>query len=609
MRQELAAAGVQDAWLRDLPASASLAGDAFFVPDLPALSGLLNEDLGVMARPVVETADLAGDDHAIAERLAHWHAFLTELKGDHLGAPALHALTHGNRHEDDSLHILVMDLHKRINQLAAGLASEDIDGAHVWQVSDTDRPLIRAFMAGLNRTAPLKLSHPGLDTAATRDGERLLIQNDIGTNDAHVLVLQVQGLGITLTYSDLHRGRFAFFQQLLAELGAHWSVVEPRVSEGLNQGEAYWVGTATFACADTAALCAALGGVGARIVFLIDWNRARKRLQHFVDKDEAVAVLTELAHREIGHMAWLQAGGERLVFDAMQALGEETFRIGDRLEAVLGKPTACALLVDVMAHATRALLAGQPVQLVADETRMLMSHYVQRRGSGFELLSEHAAYCQTLAQRVRDGLAHGLHRSQADADQLAARAKAWERRADHLVMQARERAVRQPHWHAFARILELADDVADALEEAAFMLSLIADGHHKGWHADVQHALQQLADTVLDANQAHVKALAVAVTLGMGHTPHDHVPDGQAPNESNDHDAFLTASWNVMQAERRCDELLRQARRVILRHIDDAASLMLANDLAMTLELASDRLLVTGYAVRDLVLQHREDHP
>ena len=72
-------------------------------------------------------------------------------------------------------------------------------------------------------------------------------------------------------------------------------------------------------------------------------------------------------------------------------------------------------------------------------------------------------------------------------------------------------------------------------------------------------------------------------------------------NDVADNDAFLAASWAVLRAERQCDELLRHARRTILHAIDDAPSLMLANDLAMTLELASDRLLAAGYALRELV--------
>jgi uncharacterized protein Yka (UPF0111/DUF47 family) len=204
------------------------------------------------------------------------------------------------------------------------------------------------------------------------------------------------------------------------------------------------------------------------------------------------------------------------------------------------------------------------------------------------LLDDHAAYCQALAQAVSDALAHGHDGLQARAQDLAAMAKAWERRADHLVMQARQEAERQPRWRPIARLLALSDDVADALEEAAFMMSLIADHHQKGWTHDVRQALSKLAQTVLQATQDHIKALAIARTLS-----------GQS--DTADSDAFLAASWSVVRAERQCDELLRHARRTILRTIDDAPSLMLANDLAMTLELASDRLLTAGYGLRDVV--------
>ena len=79
---------------------------------------------------------------------------------------------------------------------------------------------------------------------------------------------------MTLTYSDMHPRRFSFFQALLNLLGATWFVPESRVTAGLNHGAAHTAGTATFACPDTASLTAALEGIGARIVFLIDWNRA-----------------------------------------------------------------------------------------------------------------------------------------------------------------------------------------------------------------------------------------------------------------------------------------------------------------------------------------------
>ena len=584
LAKEIAATGLDAGWLHDMVAAATRIDEDLLVPDLSRLVRCLADELGKMARPVLETTKASEEPH---RRVQHWLDWLAALPADRMSDGQVEALTHGRRGGLDSLHLLVMDLHKQINRLSGELASEVIDGANVWDLKPEDRVLVAAFMRGLNRTAALKFAHPGLETAATRDGERLLLQNDIGTNDAHVLVLQVSGRAITLTYSDLHRSRLEFFQLLLAPFGARWSALESRASVDLNDGEAYSVGTAQFDCPDDRALEAALEGIASRIVFLIDWNRARKRLQAFVGKEEAIAVLADAARLEVGHRAWLQVGGERLIFAAMQAAGEGAFRIGDRLDEVIGVTDARAFLVAVMQLACDALRGGQPSALVADETRMLLAQHVRHRTSEFDLLAEHAAYCHALAQAVSDGLAHGAESSSKAAQELAARAKAWERKADHLVMQAREKAERQPRWRSIAKLAEQFDDVADALEEAAFLISLIADHHLQGWNADVREVLARLAATVLQATQDQVKALAIARTLG-------------ADSETVDNDAFLAATWRVLQAERQCDAMLRDARRVILGAVQDAPSLMLASDLAAALEGASDRLLTAAYALRDV---------
>ncbi len=547
---------------------------------LDRLVALLAEDLRTMARP------LEGDED-FDTRCAHWCAWLAELAPDTLSSAQLQALTSGKRGKDDSLHLLVMDLHKALNRLAAELSSETIDGAHVWQVDALDRPRIAAFMRGLDSTRALKLDHPGLDTAATRDGARLLLQNDIGTNDAHVLVIQVEGLRVTLTYSDLHRRRFAFFQSLLCEVGASWSEPQARTSAGLNFGATYYVGTAGFDCADEEALQRVLEGIGARIVFLIDWNRARKRLEQFVGKTDATAILAEAARRRVGHMAWLAAGGEQLVFGAMQALGPEYFRIGDRLDGVLGTEKARAFVLESMALASAAMQQRQPLALVADDTRLLLARYL-RRHDEFDLLAEHAAYCHALAEGLRDGLAHGHERDRKAAREFSERAKDWERRADQLVMDARARAEARPRWGAFAELVETADDVADALEEAAFLLSLIAADHHQGWRGEVHQAMQLLADAVLAAAQDHVRALEIARGFGED-------------SSAEDHEEFVAALWRVLNAERQCDVLLRDVRRALAEHVSDAATLNLSTDFAQALESATDWLLATGYGLRRLV--------
>lgn len=584
LSHELASAQFGAAWLKELPGTAYREGKDLHIPDLPRVAALLRDDLRIMARPLLEGAAKA----ELGSRVAQWCDWLEQLTDDRLQAAQLNALTRGKRGGEDSLHLLLMDLHKALNHLAAELSSETIDGAHVWALGDEDRPRVAAFMRGLNRTRALKLDHPGLDTAATRGDGRLLLQNDIGANDVHVLVIQVQGLRIALTYSDLHRQRFAFFQAMLAELGASWSGLETRTTEGLNAGEAYHVGTATFDSQDQTALEQVLEGIGSRIVFLIDWNRARKRLQQFVGKPQAVEILTEAAHREVGHMAWLAAGGERLIYAAMQALGADYFfHIGDRLDQVLGATQAKAFLVEVLQLSSQAMRQRQPVALIEDETRLQLVRHLRRRRDEFDLLAEHAAYCHELAMGVRDALAHGRQYDRKAARKLAERAKEWEHQADLLVMHSRSRAERHPRWEPFCRLIERADDVADCLEEAVFLLSLIADNHHQGWQGEVQQVMLRLAEEVLAAMQDHVKALAIAGTLGE-------------QSSGADHEEFVAALWRVLNAERQCDGLLREVRRVLAANVSECATLNLSTDFANALEQSTDALLATGYGLRKL---------
>lgn len=585
LHREYAAAKVDAPWLLALPASSHLKASVLHADDLPKLVDKLAADLRLMGRPLEGDDD--SDHHALLSRVEEWCGWLGHLEPGLLDAGQLRQLTSGNRREDDSFHILVMDLHKAINRLAADISDETIDGAHIWQLSPDDRPRVAAFMRGLNRTRPLKLTHPGLDTAATRDGTRLLIQNDIGTNDAHVLVIQVEGLRLSLTYSDLHQQRFAFFQDLLGEIGATWSNVGSRATEGLNAGDAYYVGTATFDNADETALGVTLEALGSRIVFLIDWNRARKRLRLLVGKANATAILAASARRDIGHMGWLEAGAEHLLFDAMESIGGEFFRIGDRLDTVLGDEHARAFMLDAMSSASQAMQEHQPLPRIADSVRLLLVRHLGQQRDVFELLGEHAGFCHELAEGLRDALTHGLERDGKAAEKLASRAKGWERQADNLVTRSRERAEHNTRWLPFTRLIERADNIADALEEATFLLSLIAEARHKGWHGEVREKLVRLAERTHEAVRDHVRALSIAGILRDGGT-------------AEDHETFIAVSWRAVEAERQCDELLRDVRRALARHVDDPLTLTLTTDFAAAIELATDALLAASFGIREL---------
>ncbi|BBK37342.1 hypothetical protein STAQ_24200 [Allostella sp. ATCC 35155] len=590
LRREYAAAQLEAPWLLDMPGAGRLDGTVLHLDGFDRIAKQLAADLRRMGEP------LDGEAAApLRSRVETWCDWLDHLDPDRIASHQLDRLTSGRREVGDSLHILVMDLHKAINRLAADIAEELVEGARVWQLDPADRSRVVAFMHGLNRTRLLKLDHPGLDTAATRDGERLLIQNDIGTNDAHVLVIQVEGLRLSLTYSDLHPQRFAFFQALLVEDGATWSGVSARTTPGLNAGGAYQVGTAVFDCDDEVGLLQALERLGAHIVFLIDWNRARKRLRLLLGKRGAAALLTESARSGIGHMGWLEAGGAQLLFGAMEAVGSEHFRIGDRLDTVLGEEQARAFMLEALSACHEAMEQRQPLPRIADSIRLLLLRHVGRQQDAFGLLSEHAAFCSELAEGIRDALAYGWEREAAAAAEFARRAKRWERQADMLVMRSRERAERSQGWVPFTRAIERADDIADALEEGAFLLSLISEGHHRGWNGEIRDRLFQLANRACEAVHDHVRALAIAGILRDGGT-------------AEDHEAFLAVSWRAAEAEQQCDDLLREVRSAAARHLDDPVTLALTSELAQAIEAATDALLGTSYGVRELAFSRIGGH-
>lgn len=580
-------------WLRELPNLSEPEPAGIHLPGLERLRARLKADLAVMAAP------LAGEQ-ASAEfdgRLAYWQERLA-ASGDHLGADELEELTRATRARGDSLHLLVMDLHKAVNALAASLSEQLVAGAQTWQLSadGADARRVEAFMRGLHRTAPARLDHPGLDTSATRDGETLLIQNDIGTNDAHVLVIQVRGLATSLTYSDLHATRFAFFQRSLAQAGASWGETQTRAAAALNGGDDFHVGIASFVAPDEAALYAQLEAIASRIVFLIDWNRARKQLVRVCGKKLAVEVLEAAAARGCGHMGWLGAGGARLVWDAMASLGDTAFRLGERLDDVLTPEAARDFLVQLLDRSWHAARARQPAQLVADEARLLLARTLAGRHRGFELLQEHAALCHALASALEEGLLHGALQEPGAALRLARRARDWEHQADLLVSRCRDQAQRQPRWQGFARLLEGADEVADALEEAAFTLAALAQCGHAQWSRGVLQPLEALARTVAEATQDHVRAVEIAAALAPS-------------SDARDHQEYLDALWRVQQAERGCDQLHRAFRLEAARELAHAGALQLGNELAGALEAASDAVLAFGWRLREHALHRAAGEP
>jgi hypothetical protein len=451
------------------------------------------DEMRLMAAPA-----LGAKPDGLAARLDGLLSALPAAADDLIDPGATAAMMQAGHDGADSLHRLVMDLHKRLNAMQAELAEENLDGAAVYNLAGEDRPLVSAFMAGLNRTAKLKFAHPGLGTTATRADSRLVIQNDIGTTDAHVIVIHVQGLAVSVTYTDVHAERLAFFQDLLKPRGVKW---EGERTAMLAAGSPFFLATGRLEAADATGCRAYLEFLGSRLVFLIDWNRARKQLRGFLRGPDRLALLRSAAETEIGHRGFLELSGARVVNEAIEAVSGSSMHFGDRLCDVLGDAETLDFLKFVFKAATEGLLSGQSHGLIHDRIRVaLAAHFNNEERQLLRLAADHAGLIFEIASLVRDG----LQAEAGGAGKRARRAARFEHDADQLVVATRGAVRRRPDYAVFQPILEAADDAADALEDAAFLLDLDAlEDRPLG-------ALQTLADVLAEASQEWIKALGHA---------------------------------------------------------------------------------------------------
>ena len=519
-------------------------------------------------------------------------ALTTAMTGGHDGImtrQAIDRITSGNRGKGDSLHLLVMDVHKALNQLQGKISQEQIDGAVAYLLKEQDRVLVRAFMAGLNRTSPLKFDHPGLGTTATRAGKKLLIQNDIGLTEAHVLVITIAGKTVTITYTDVHMQRLQFFQSLCEKYGVKWSDTLSKTPGGAGKLDIYHLSTGTFTAKDLASLREFLTHFGSRIVFLIDWNRARKRLRNFLPNTDAVAVLKWAADQDIGHVGFLQLGGERLIYDALELSPQVPLRYGEPLHQILGKEKTREYLQWVLKTSTRGLLSNTSKLLLQDEIRAeLLRYFRSTHEEVMEMCEEHASFTIEVATVVVESLQH--IRQGADLDKVslnARRAKEWERNADELVNRVRNLSRRIEGVSYFTELINTADDAMDFLEEACFYTTLApCNPNSNPIHAE----LCNMADIAMNSGREFLKALIAALYV-------------HKTNNRDDMQEFLRSVDSVVNLERVCDEVLRKTEKTVFEQSDDHKELWLYLEIASNIEESTNSMMKAAFILRDNVLQ------
>jgi uncharacterized protein Yka (UPF0111/DUF47 family) len=573
LRQERIACGIDDPQLDSAVAGARMIGKSCHMTGAAQIIVRIADDVRVMAAPV-----LAAKQNGLASRLDGLLRALPAATDDLLDPTAISAITQVSQTQTDSLHQLVMELHKRLNGMQADLAEESLDGAAAYNLTEVDRPLVLAFMKGVNRTAKLKFAHPGLATTATRIGDQLVIQNDLGTTDAHVIVIHVRQLTVAVTYTDVHSERLTFFQDMLKRQQVTWDQGRQAV---LAAVEPFYLATGRFNAADETAREAFLEFLGSRLVFLIDWNRVRKQLRGFLRAPDRLVLLHWAAETETGHRGFLELGGARAVNQAIEATAGSSMHFGDRLCEVLGDAESLDFLRFAFRAATEGLLSGDSHSLIHDRIRVtLATHFSNEERQLLRLAGDHAALIFEIAGLVQGGLAaapEALNKS-------VRRAGRCEHDADQLVLETRQAVRRRPDYAVFLRLLEAADDAADELEDAAFLLNLDT------LEGKTLPSLQSLADLLVEASQEWVKALGHAAQIGRS----------ASAAETED---FLMAIDRVTAFEHDADEAQRRVAATAIQHATDFRQLHLFAAIGGKLEAAADAMKHASLILREHVLE------
>jgi uncharacterized protein Yka (UPF0111/DUF47 family) len=364
-----------------------------------------------------------------------------------------------------------------------------------------------------------------------------------------------------------------------------WDDTRSRRAPGLGD-DAFFLCVGRFEAADAAELARFLEHLGSRLVFLIDWNKARKTLQAFVPKAEAVAALAWAEETDIGHRALLELGGEALLYDAMAAVMRTPVRFGERLDDAIGPAAAAQFVRYALRETAEGLLEKRSRSLVRERVRAeLASAFVTAGDRLLEPARRHAAVVRELAAAVGDRIAGMGGGAMEEPARQAAKAKERERAADEIVEEVRGLVHRMPEEGAFERVVASADDAADALEEAVFWGTLLPASFAPG--GGLADSLRRLGAIVTSASDAWTACVEAA----------RHARRGAGGPEVR---ALLDEVDRVVTAEREADEVERRAvEELVAWPALDGRLFLVATRLVHNVEAATDALLHAALVLRD----------
>src|SRR6266542_2435114 len=179
---------------------------------------------------------------------------------------------------------------------------------------------------------------------------------------------------------------------------------------------------------------------------------------------------------------------------------------------MLGRRPTVEFLEFMLRATSEGLLHHRSVRFIHDEIRAdLLGRFETLEHGVLGVAAEHSRVIGQLARAVLESLGN-LPGSNGD---LRRRAADWESAADQLVNKVRGLARHSPRAQLYARLLGEADDVADDLEEAAFLLSLPPARADMG---PARAPLLSLAALLVAGGQHWDKCLETAARVERGST-------------------------------------------------------------------------------------------
>src|SRR5581483_7362367 len=324
---------------------------------------------------------------------------------------------------------------------------------------------------------------------------------------------------------------------------------------------------------------------GAALVFLIDWNKARKVLRNWVSKGDAVHVLEYAARHRFGHRGFLELGGRELVASAVHHAASARIGFGEQLDDALGREAAVEFLQNVLSIAAETLLEGGSPRLARDRIEADLAQRLQRVDAKLlAVVLRQSGLARQVAADIQRFLAAQRTGAPTNGAVLAARARLIEEKADRIALDARGEIARLQANPTIAQLIDGVEQAIDELEQAAFICSLAP--------SQMAAILLEPLEDVCAAAVAGTEAAASGVTAAMD------LPDKQRA----DADDALAAVGRLVDAEHRADAAERDVTAKVFSGQFDLKTSLSALDLARSLERATDRLAGFGHLLRERVL-------